>query len=103
MSNADLLVGNSTNDNSAFGFAKAGEIYLVYLPNGGTAELDLTGVTGQFNVSWFDPRNGGALKRGSVASVARGPALSAATVRGRAYRCRSRPLRAPTRSPAHAW
>ncbi len=76
MSNADLLVGNSTNDNSAFGFAKAGEIYLVYLPNGGTAELDLTGVTGQFNVSWFDPRNGGALKRGSVASVAGGKRVS---------------------------
>ena len=66
MSGADLLVGNPTNDNSVFGFAKAGEIYLVYLPNGGTADLDLTGVSGQFTVSWFDPRNGGALKKGSV-------------------------------------
>ena len=37
MSGADLLVGNPTNDNSVFGFAKAGEIYLVYLPNGGIA------------------------------------------------------------------
>jgi Domain of unknown function (DUF5060)/Putative collagen-binding domain of a collagenase len=76
MSNADLLVGNSTNDNSVFGFAKAGDLYLVYLPNGGTADLDLTGVTGQFNVSWFDPRNGGALKRGSVATVAGGKRVS---------------------------
>ena len=41
MSGADLLVGNQTNDNSVFGFAKAGELYLVYLPNGGTADLDL--------------------------------------------------------------
>jgi hypothetical protein len=72
MSGADLLVGNATNDNSVFGFAKAGEIYLVYLPNGGTADLDLTGVTGQFNVSWFDPRNGGALKKGSIATVSGG-------------------------------
>ena len=72
MSGADLLVGNPTNDNSVFGFAKAGEIYLVYLPNGGTADLDLTGVTGQFSVSWFDPRNGGPLKRGSVATVSAG-------------------------------
>ena len=72
MSGADLLVGNPTNDNSVFGFAKAGEIYLVYLPNGGTADLDLTGATGQFNVSWFDPRNGGALKRGSLATVGGG-------------------------------
>ena len=72
MTNADLLVGNSTNDNSVFCFAKAGEVYLVYLPNGGSAALDLAGVTGQFNVSWFDPRSGGALKRGSVASVKAG-------------------------------
>ena len=72
MANADLLVGNSTNDNSVFCFAKAGEVYLVYLPNGGSATLDLGGVTGQFNVSWFDPRSGGALKRGSVASVTGG-------------------------------
>ena len=69
MSNADLLVGNPTNDNSVFCLAKAGDLYLVYLPNGGSAALDLGGVTGQYNVSWFDPRNGGALKRGSVASV----------------------------------
>ena len=72
MTNADLLVGNPTNDNSVFCFAKAGEVYLVYLPNGGSAALDLDGVTGQFNVSWFDPRSGGALKRGSVASVKAG-------------------------------
>ena len=72
MSNADLLVGNPSNDNSVFCFAKAGELYLVYLPNGGTAALDLGGATGQFNVSWFDPRTGGALKRGSVASVKAG-------------------------------
>jgi hypothetical protein len=72
MVNADLLVGNPTNDNSIFCFAKAGEVYLVYLPNGGSAALDLAGVTGQFNVSWFDPRSGGALKRGSVTSVKAG-------------------------------
>ena len=72
MSGADLLVGNQTNDNTVFGFAKAGELYLVYLPNGGTADLDLSGVSGQFTVSWFDPRNGGALKKGSVATVAGG-------------------------------
>ena len=76
MSGADLLVGNTTNDNSVFAFAKAGEVYLVYLPNGGTSDLDLTGVSGQFSVSWFDPRNGGALKKGSAASVAGGKRVS---------------------------
>jgi hypothetical protein len=72
MSNADLLVGNAINDNSRYCLAKAGELYLVYLPTGGSAELDLTGVSGTLSVSWFDPRNGGALKRGSVASVTGG-------------------------------
>ena len=66
----------ATNDNSVFAFAKAGEVYLVYLPNGGTSDLDLTGVSGQFSVSWFDPRNGGALKKGSAASVAGGKRVS---------------------------
>jgi hypothetical protein len=72
MTNADGLVGNHTNDNSVFCFAKPGDVYLVYLPSGGSADLDLTGASGQFNVSWFDPRTGGALKRGSVASVKAG-------------------------------
>ncbi len=72
MSGADQLVGNPSNDNSVFGFAKPGEIYLVYLPNGGSADLDLSGVAGQLTVSWFDPRNGGPLKKGSVATAAGG-------------------------------
>ena len=76
MTNADGLVGNHTNDNSVFCFAKPGDVYLVYLPSGGSADLDLTGATGQFTVSWFDPRSGGALKRGSVASVAGGRKVS---------------------------
>lgn len=69
MANADPLVGNSTNDNSRYCFAKSGEIYLVYLPSGGSSDLDLRDVSGQFTVSWFDPRNGGALKRGSVPAI----------------------------------
>jgi uncharacterized protein DUF5060/collagenase-like protein with putative collagen-binding domain len=76
MTNADGLVGNYMNDNSVFCFAKPGDVYLVYLPSGGSADLDLTGAAGQFTVSWFDPRNGGALKRGSVASVAGGKKVS---------------------------
>jgi len=72
MTNADLLVGNSTNDNSRYCFAKRGEIYLVYLPSGGSSDLDLRDVSGQFTVSWFDPRNGGGPKRGSVATITGG-------------------------------
>jgi hypothetical protein len=69
MKNADSLVGNVKNDNSRYCFAKAGEIYLVYLPNGGSTELDLADASGEFSVQWFNPRAGGALESGPVAKV----------------------------------
>lgn len=72
MTNANPLVGNEKNDNSRYCFAKANEVYLVYLPSGNTTTLDLSKATGQFTVEWFDPRNGGALKKGSVTSVKAG-------------------------------
>src|SRR5688572_11189730 len=69
MSNANELVGNEKHDNSRYCFAKANDVYLVYLPSGNTTTLDLSKATGQFTVEWFDPRNGGALKKGSVTTV----------------------------------
>ncbi|RPI50292.1 MAG: DUF5060 domain-containing protein, partial [Acidobacteria bacterium] len=58
MTNANALVGNAKHDNSRYCFAKANEVYLVYLPSGNTATLDLSKAAGQFSVEWFDPRNG---------------------------------------------
>ena len=72
MRNADELVGNEKRDNSRYCFAKANEVYLVYLPLGGVANLDLSKANGQFTVEWFDPRNGGPLKKGSVSTVKAG-------------------------------
>jgi hypothetical protein len=72
MTNADGLVGNATSDNSRYCLALPGELYLVYLPSGGTADLDLSRIAGQFSVSWFDPREGGVPQQGSVRSVAGG-------------------------------
>ena len=72
MASANALVGNAKNDNSRYCFAKPGEVYVVYLPSGGSAELDLTGVVGAFDVSWFDPRNGGELRKSDVARIAGG-------------------------------
>ena len=72
MKNADALISNSKNDNSKYCFAKAAELYLVYLPNGGTTELDLSGASGKFAVKWFNPRTGGATQDGSVKSVTGG-------------------------------
>jgi hypothetical protein len=72
MKNADALIGNEKNDNSKYCLAKPGELYLVYLPKGGTTELDLKAMTGSFTVKWFNPRSGGALQDGSVKSVSAG-------------------------------
>jgi hypothetical protein len=72
MSSADTL----TPDPNDYVFAKPGEVYAVYLPDGGSAELNLKGVTGNFEVKWYDPRNGGALKTGSVPGVTGGKQVS---------------------------
>jgi hypothetical protein len=69
MKNADALIGNAQDDNSKYCLAKPGELYLVYLPKGGTTELDLADAKGGFTVRWFNPRRGGPLADGSVKSV----------------------------------
>jgi len=69
MENADALVGNPQAKNSIYCLAKPGDLYLVYLTKGGTAELDLQGAQGQFTVEWFNPRSGGPLKSGSVSTI----------------------------------
>jgi len=76
MKNADALIGNTKNDNSKYCLAKAGEVYLVFLANGGTTDLDLTSATGAFTVQWFNPRQGGALANGSVKNVNGGHSVS---------------------------
>ncbi len=72
MRNADALVGNAGNNNSRYCFANPGEVYVVYLLNGGTTELDLGETAVSYRVQWLNPRQGGALQAGAVAKV-RGP------------------------------
>lgn len=62
MQSANALIGNTKDNNDKFCFAKPGEIYLVYLPNGGSTDLDLGTARGSFSLQWFNPREGGALK-----------------------------------------
>ncbi len=69
----DNAISSAAND---YGFYKAGDTYTVYLKNGGTTSLDLSGVSGTYDVRWFDPRNGGDLQVGTVAEVAGGGAAS---------------------------
>lgn len=39
-------------------FAKSGDVYAAYLPHGGSIGFDLTGTSGDFAASWFNPRDG---------------------------------------------
>ncbi|MEM7147818.1 MAG: DUF5060 domain-containing protein [Verrucomicrobiota bacterium] len=71
-----------TNDNTKssasddYCFFKAGDAYVVYLEDGGTTNLDMTGESGDFSVRWYDPRNGGAMQLGSVTEVTGGSSVS---------------------------
>ncbi len=46
--------------------AKPGEVYVIYLP-GGSTTLQL--LEGQYTVKWFNPRQGGPSRQGSVAEL----------------------------------
>ena len=48
-------------------FAKPGTEYVVYRQHGGTFTLDLTGMTGTFDVEWLNPRTGSVISSGQVA------------------------------------
>jgi hypothetical protein len=72
MKNADALVGTPKNDNLKYCLVKTGELYIVFLRDGGTTDLDLSGASGSFPVEWFNPRVGGALQEGSVKSAKAG-------------------------------
>jgi hypothetical protein len=49
-------------------------VYAIYLPSGGTTDVDLGRSTKTFHIRWYDPRQGGSLELGTVASVT-GPGL----------------------------
>ena len=68
MACADGLAGGDEVE-GPFCLAKPGEVYLVYLPNGGDASLDLTGDEGRYAVRWFNPRAGGPTVGGGVTQV----------------------------------
>ncbi len=70
MKNADELTGQG------YCFAKQGEIYVLYLPSGGNGTIDLSNSTGQYTISWFDPRHGGELQKGSIEKVNGGRTVS---------------------------
>jgi hypothetical protein len=65
MAGADELT-SSAND---YCFARPGEVYAIYLPSGGTTDLDLGTAAATFTVQWYNPREGGPFNKGTVATV----------------------------------
>ena len=58
-----------TSANDDYCFAKPGQVYAIYLPHGGTTNLDLGDSSGTFMPRWYNPRAGGPLQMGSVGEV----------------------------------
>ncbi len=58
-----------TSAENDYCFARPGQLYAVYLPSGGTTDLDLGNTTETFRIRWFDPREGGPMQMGSLASI----------------------------------
>jgi hypothetical protein len=58
-----------TSADDDYCFAKEGEVYAIFLPNGGTTKLDLSNCSFNFDISWFNPRTGGNLQKGSLKAV----------------------------------
>ncbi|MEL7333017.1 MAG: Calx-beta domain-containing protein, partial [Cyanobacteria bacterium J06560_2] len=63
-----------TETPSDYVLGKEGEVYAVYLPRGGTSNIDLP--EGDYTVSWYNSRTGGDLLAGSVTQVAGGEPVS---------------------------
>jgi len=65
MNSADSLLESE----GAYCFAKAGEVYALYLPDPVHATVDLNDTDQAFRVQWYSPRQGGSLQQGSVHEI----------------------------------
>jgi hypothetical protein len=65
MKSRDDITPNKTD----YCLAMDGEIYAIYIPEGGQTKIDLTGYEGEFDINWFNPRKGGELELGSVTRI----------------------------------
>ena len=69
MENRNHLIGNADDNNEKYCFAKENELYLVYLAEVTTSTLDLSNASGNFDVTWFNPRTGGEMQTTKVKKV----------------------------------
>lgn len=71
----DPLVGTEQGANGNWCLADPGSLYVVYLPEGGKAEIDLSGDNTTYDVTWFNPRDG-STGSGTTQSVKGGKKVS---------------------------
>ena len=69
---ADHLVGNPEHNNLVYCLAKPGELYAIYLPGGGSRQIDLTSDPNTYSVSWYNTRTGGELLTGNTSKITGG-------------------------------
>lgn len=55
------------SETSGYCLAQPGEVYAVYLPSGGSAELKVS--AGEYHVYWYNPRTGGDLQQGTIERI----------------------------------
>ena len=60
------------NIDEAYCFREKGKVYAAFLPQVKEATINLSEESGEFEVLWFDPLNGGELQKGSIPIVAGG-------------------------------
>ncbi|RAJ93261.1 putative secreted protein (Por secretion system target) [Larkinella arboricola] len=62
-----LEVAPMDNSDRGWVLGQEGQVYILYLKDGGAATINLGG--GRYTVQWYDPRSGGALQYGAVRSL----------------------------------
>ena len=60
MRSSDSLISNDGD----YCFSKPGEIYVIYLKNGGTTKINLDENYGKYDILWYNPRTGGKVTLG---------------------------------------
>ena len=61
-----------TSSSNDYCLAKGNDSYAIYLPYGGSTNLNLSNASGNFSIKWFSPKNGGSLVNGSVSQISGG-------------------------------
>jgi Domain of unknown function (DUF5060)/Putative collagen-binding domain of a collagenase len=65
----DMEVDKTLLDSKDYMLAKPGKYYIIYLPTGGTATVDVGTQNVKLIVKWYNPRFGGELIDGSVTTI----------------------------------